>query len=204
MFKKITEVLDRFNFSNISDVRKEHLKSIAESLIEDIKKHGEIHLNFICTHNSRRSQFAQLWSFIIADHYQLPIHSYSAGTEVTAFNERAVKSITDLGCKVAFEEGNNPKYEVSIDRKKSLEMYSKVYNDKCFDEIKFIAIMTCSDADKNCPMIPSASRRISLSYEDPKVYDDTDIEEEMYKQRLLEIGLEIMYVFTKVNEELNW
>ena len=57
--------------------------------------------------------------------------------------------------------------------------------------------MTCTHADKNCPLIAGAEKRISLPYEDPKLYDDTAQEARIYDQRSIEIAREMKFVFSK-------
>ena len=61
----------------------------------------------------------------------------------------------------------------------------------------FAAVMTCNHADKNCPFIAGAERRISLPYEDPKAYDDTVDEAKMYNQRSIQIAQEMKFIFSK-------
>jgi protein-tyrosine phosphatase/arsenate reductase len=58
--------------------------------------------------------------------------------------------------------------------------------------------MTCSDADENCPFIPGVELRIGSTYEDPKAYDGTDLQNEKYIERSLQIARECLYVFSKL------
>ena len=58
--------------------------------------------------------------------------------------------------------------------------------------------MTCSHADENCPLIPGAEKKISLMYEDPKLFDRTILEKEKYRERSLQIATEMKYVFSKI------
>lgn len=59
--------------------------------------------------------------------------------------------------------------------------------------------MTCSNAEQNCPFIPEAEIRIPVKYEDPKAFDDTEKEEQMYGERCKQIAEEMFYVFSKIN-----
>ena len=68
---------------------------------------------FICTHNSRRSQFTQVWAKIISDYYGFNINSFSGGTEVTNCNTRTIASFERMGFKVKNTAGENPHYELT-------------------------------------------------------------------------------------------
>ena len=65
-------------------------------------------------------------------------------------------------------------------------------------EKDFAAVMTCSHADEHCPFIPGATARIALTYDDPKDFDDTPLESEKYRERVMQIGREILYAFSQV------
>jgi len=62
----------------------------------------------------------------------------------------------------------------------------------------FAAVMTCGEAEENCPYIIGAERRISLTYEDPKLYDNTNLQIRKYEERNRQIATEISYVFTNI------
>ena len=101
-------------YSQIPEDRKQILKQLV-SFIEKKKKAGEpVTLNFICTHNSRRSHIAQLWAQAAAHYYGINnVSCFSGGTEATAFNSRAVKAMQEAGFTIKkTKDGNNPMYEV--------------------------------------------------------------------------------------------
>ena len=124
---------------------------------------------------------------------------FSGGVEVTAFNERAAASIKRAGFQVTSTDTENPKYEISFGESHApILAFSKLYNDTINPTSDFAAIMTCSDADENCPFIPGADARIPLRYEDPKAFDNTDKEETMYDERSLQIASELLYVFSQL------
>ena len=182
---------------------REERKAILQVLIDYIQKkvdqNQEINLNFICTHNSRRSQFSQIWGKLAAAYHGIDINSFSGGVEVTAFNERAVASIKRSGFKVSKEGNDNPKYFVFFsDDEDPIVTFSKVYDDAANAPSRFAAVMTCSHADENCPFIPGAEARIPVRYEDPKAFDDTDREAEKYDERSMEIASEMLFVFSKI------
>lgn len=183
----------------ISEDRKAVLQVLIDYIQQKVDQNQEINLNFICTHNSRRSQFSQIWGKVAAAFYGIDINSFSGGVEVTAFNERAVASIKRFGFKVSKEGDGNPKYFVFYsDDEDPIVTFSKVYDDAANALYGFAAVMTCSHADENCPFIPGAEARIPVRYEDPKAFDDTDQEAEMYDTRSLQIASELLYVFSRI------
>ena len=57
---------------NISEDRKNLLISIAKKIKEEtLNSKPDTYLNFICTHNSRRSQLAQVWAYYAAYYFNL-------------------------------------------------------------------------------------------------------------------------------------
>ncbi len=178
----------------IPPARQQALAKLA-SYISDKEKGESIALNFICTHNSRRSHLAQIWAAVAAAFYGLTaIQTFSGGTEATAFNPRAVAAMVRAGFKIENPGGENPHYQVSYAEGVSpLECFSKVYDDPFNPSANFAAIMTCSDADENCPFIPGTEMRLALTYEDPKAADDTPEEAHRYDERVKQIGREIFY-----------
>jgi len=199
--KKISELLKMGN--GIRAERKKLLKSFADYIPKRINKEKEVNLIFICTHNSRRSHMAQIWAQTAAEYYNIPnIKCYSGGTEATAFNPSAVKAVRNVGFKVEKQdETENPIYLVYYsDEKKPLKNFSKVYNDRFNPQKKFAAIMTCSDADKNCPVVFGAEARFPIRYNDPKEFDGTDEEELKYRERFEQIGIEMLFTFMNVKQ----
>jgi len=189
------------DYSEIPEDRKQLLNLLVE-FIEKKQKAGEpITLNFICTHNSRRSHIAQLWAQAAAHYYGIRnVFCFSGGTEATAFNPRAVKAMQAAGFSIAkTKEGENPVYEVRYaDDAAPVIAFSKTYDDPFNHNKDFAAIMTCSHADENCPLVLGASGRIALTYDDPKEFDGTPLESEMYAERVHKIGTEIFYAFSQV------
>lgn len=197
--KLIDELKERFD--EISDNRKELLESFATYISEKLKENKEINLTFICTHNSRRSHMSQIWAQTAAEYFVIPnVECFSGGTEATAFNPRAVKAIRDYGFSVLQkDESENPVYLVYYsDEKEPLKCFSKIYNDEFNPQVNFTAIMTCSQAEENCPIVYGAVSRFPIKYDDPKEYDETELEEAKYKERFEQIGIEMLFVFSKI------
>ncbi|MDB2389550.1 protein-tyrosine-phosphatase [Flavobacteriaceae bacterium] len=186
---------------NIPEDRLAVLKPLIDYIQSKIDQGKEINLNFICTHNSRRSQFSQIWAQTAADYFGIPAKCYSGGVEVTAFNERAVASIKRSGFDVVAQgEGeSNPIYLVSHSKDHDpIKAFSKLFDDPVNKAEQFAAVMTCSHADENCPFIPGTEQRIAVRYEDPKAFDDTPEEASKYDERSMQIASEMFYVFSKV------
>ena len=185
----------------IPATRKGQLQKLA-AYVEARLSTDRIALNFICTHNSRRSHLAQIWAAVAAYYYDVPgVETFSGGTEATAFNPRAVAAMKRAGFQIVAGKGDNPIYSVSYaGDAEPLVCFSKVYDHASNPQSKFAAIMTCSDADENCPFIPGVELRLPLTYEDPKMADDTPEETKRYDERVRQIGREILYAFSQIHE----
>lgn len=171
------------------------------SYLQDKKDENLINLIFICIHNSRRSHFSQVWAQVAANHFGLHnVRCYSGGTEATALYPAVAETLKFNGLNVnTISEGSNPVYIIKYDSDKHpIIGFSKVFDNPFNPENNFAAIMVCSAADENCPFIPGADKRIAIPFEDPKVYDNTAIQMEKYKERSLQIATEMFYVFSKV------
>ena len=185
----------------ISNERKDALAFLARTIVHQMKQKGEANVTFVCTHNSRRSQLAQLWLYTATHYFDLnQIQAYSSGTEATAFNPRMVKAVREFGF-ILEDTGNergdgNPEYKLKLSSKsqKGIPMFSKKLSHPFNPQDLFIAVMVCTDADENCPYVPGTVARISLPYEDPKAYDNTPNESIAYKKKVREIGREIIYM----------
>ena len=186
-------------FHLIEEDRRELLQELAAYLAEQrIAESTLLPLTFICTHNSRRSHLGQIWTAIAADYYGVSNHFsyYSGGTEVTAFNERAVNALqragVDIVCTLNTE---NPEYSVTFSKGLSpLKCFSKKYDDPFNPKVGFVAVMTCSDAEKNCPIVFGATYRIGIPYDDPKLSDGLPNESQVYDERCQQIAREMMYM----------
>ncbi|MGD1981488.1 MAG: protein-tyrosine-phosphatase [Flavobacteriales bacterium] len=183
--------------------RHQILKNVALAITESIAQFGEARLNFICTHNSRRSQFSQVWGHMLAHQYGLPVTSFSGGVEVTACNERTIASLERLGMQVDAEGEGNPRYSVVYEGSPVAVLFSKVFDDAANPSERAIALMTCDHADENCPFIPSAWKRLPLRYEDPKRYDDTERESSAYDETRDLIREELDQIFAMVKTAIS-
>ena len=193
MLAKLNSTIEQVLKIPIPDNRKLILDKFKDYIQNKLEIGETPRLNFICTHNSRRSQFSQIWAQTAATFFAIDVECFSGGVELTAFNERAVASILRCGFKVEKEGEINPKYSVYYDTKsKPIVAFSKLFDDT---PSPFAAVMTCAHADENCPFIPEAECRIPVRYDDPKAFDDTALEAEKYDERSIQIASEMFYVF---------
>jgi arsenate reductase (thioredoxin) len=188
-------------FANIPQERRQQLGKLAAYIRDHARLNQPVRLTFICTHNSRRSQLCQIWAATAATYYGVPrVEAYSGGTEVTALNGRAVAALRRAGFAIDDPKTTqNPRYRVSwhVDGPE-LVCFSKVYHDASNPKSDFCAVMTCSQADKLCPIVQGASKRISLPYDDPKAFDGTPQEAGQYDERCRQIAHEILFTFSEV------
>jgi arsenate reductase len=206
LFEKIEKFCQEIEkeFDLISKERKEKLLSLRDYISGKIVENQIPKLIVICTHNSRRSHIGQIWLAVGSDYFQLPeIQTFSGGTEATAFNIRAVNAFQRIGFQMDIpeEKTGNPIYQISWkDGMKPYQTFSKRYEDEPNPKEKFGAIMVCSEADVACPFVPGCDFRLSLPYDDPKEFDETNLEEEKYGERVRQIGREILFMLSQVKE----
>lgn len=189
-------------FSSISDERKTLLTKLANYISGKQKSSEAIHLVYICTHNSRRSHFGQVWAHIASRYFDVPnVFTYSGGTEATAFNVNAINALKGAGFNVSASDeiSSNPIYHLRFDDSEApIICFSKVYDHGDNPSSAFAAIMTCSDAEQNCPFIPGVELRIGTTYDDPKAFDHTSQQDEKYSERCAQIAREVLFVFSLV------
>ncbi len=206
LFPTIQNYIDQAieSFDSIPEERKKILKKVSAHIEEKIKQGKTVELIYVCTHNSRRSHFGQIWGKVAASYYGIKdVNTYSAGTESTAFNPNAIKAIQNAGFKTFSRDGDvkNPRYTVAFSEKETpVVCYSKTYNDESIPSTGLCAIMTCTEADGNCPFIPGTELRISCPYNDPKAFDNTPQQDEKYNERCKQIATENLYVFSLIKK----
>lgn len=191
-------------FEQIPAERKRQLEKVAAYVMERLAANEPARLTFICTHNSRRSHFAQLWSAAAAVHYGIRnVETFSGGTEATAFNPRAVAALERAGFDIERQSGiANPRYSAAFANGVQPQIcFSKVYNEAPNPTNDFCAVMTCSQADEACPVVNGASLRMAIPYKDPKISDGTAEESQVYDERCAQIAREMLYLFGRVKVE---
>lgn len=186
---------------SITDERKEVLQPMIEFIQNKLKNNQPILLNFICTHNSRRSHLSQIWAQTMAYYFDIPnVNCYSGGTESTALFPKVVETLNEQGFEIInLSEGKNPVYALKYD-KNALPIigFSKTYFHDFNPKTDYAAVVTCSSADENCPVVLGAEKRLAIRYEDPKVFDGTTEMDKKYWDKSLEIASEMYFVFSKI------
>jgi arsenate reductase (thioredoxin) len=190
-------------FNQIPFERKEALQQVSQYVRRSVAAGEQARLTFICTHNSRRSHMGQLWAAASAAYYEVGnVETFSGGTEATAFNPRAVAALERAGFEIEKgTEKQNPRYRVRLlSQGPDQVCFSKVYYADPNPKKDYCAVMTCAQADKNCPMVRGASLRVSIPYEDPKSADGTPVETATYDERCAQIARETLYIFSLVKD----
>lgn len=203
MKTEIAEIISGFQKNKISEERKQVLQPLIDYIREKRTHKEKIRLNFICTHNSRRSHLSQIWAQTMAHYFRIDnVECFSGGTEATAMFPKVAETLAKQGFEITkLSENQNPVYAIKFDKDEMPVVgFSKKYDDPFNPESGFCAVMTCSSADQGCPFIAGADKRIPVRYEDPKMYDGNAEMDEKYLQKSLEIGQEMFYVFSKVAE----
>lgn len=203
VFKEIENEISALTFEDISVERKNTLQPLVDFIQNKVSNKQEVRLNLICTHNSRRSHLSQVWAQTIAAYFDVKnVFCYSGGTEATALFPVVAETLKQSGFKIkTIAEGNNPIYSIKYsDNEHPVIGFSKTYDDAFNPQSEFAAIMTCSQADGGCPFIPGAEKRIPITFEDPKAFDNSPQQAEKYKERSLQIATEMVYVFSQIKK----
>ena len=191
-------------FDEIPVERKLVLEKLAAYVRQCVSEGRPAQLTFICTHNSRRSHFAQIWAQIASSYYGVEnVIAYSGGTEATAFNPRTAAALERCGVRFSVAEASdaNPHYAVTFEENGTpLIGFSKIFNTPPNPVRGYCAIMTCSQADEACPTAPGCDLRIAVPYEDPKVSDGTLQEAATYDDRCKQIAREMLYMMSVVGK----
>lgn len=201
MNPKITSIIQSFSVSHIAEERKEILASLA-AFIREKQVMGEVvRLNFICTHNSRRSHLSQIWAQTMAYYMGIKnVFCYSGGTEATAMFPKVGETLSKQGFDVyPLSAVPNPVYAVKYaSNEPPIICFSKAYSHPYNPLGNYAAIVTCNTADEACPIVFGAEVRFAIQYEDPKAFDHTDLMDAKYAERSLQIAAEMWYVFSQV------
>ncbi|WP_372753629.1 low molecular weight phosphatase family protein [Labilibaculum sp.] len=202
LFPEIEEVIKGLNPQTISEERKAVLKPLVDFIQSKVLNDQKIRLNFICTHNSRRSHLGQIWAQTMANYFAIKnVFCYSGGTEATALFPMVAETLQNSGFQIkALSKTENPVYSIKYtDNEHPIIGFSKTLDDDFNPKSEFAAIMTCSQADGGCPFIAGAEKRIPITFEDPKAFDNTAQQAEKYKERSLQIATELFYIFSQIN-----
>ncbi|WP_396209430.1 low molecular weight phosphatase family protein [Flavobacterium sp.] len=201
MFENLSKTIQFIAEITVSEERKVVLKPLADYIQNKVNANEEIRLNFICTHNSRRSHLSQIWAQTMAFHFGIQnVYCYSGGTEATALFSKVAETLANQGFQIQqLSQEQNPVYAVKFDgNEHPIIGFSKTYFDDFNPKNNFAAIMTCSNADEGCPMVFGADARFPIKYDDPKAFDGTVVMNEKYAERSLQIASELYFVFSQI------
>lgn len=204
MYPKLFATIDSILESlPIEQRRKDLVQPLVHFIQDKVDKGLAIDLNFICTHNSRRSHLCQVWMQVAASYYGLSDFScYSGGTEQTKMYPMVATVLKMQGLNVfSIAQTQNPIYAIkSSDNAVPIICFSKKYQDEFNPSSDFAAVLTCSQADQGCPFIAGTQQRFPITFEDPKVYDLTSNQQIGYFNRSLEIAREMFYILSQIKK----
>ncbi|WGF93893.1 low molecular weight phosphatase family protein [Aequorivita marisscotiae] len=201
LFWELQEYFEKLETANLSEERKLLLNPITEYIASKAAANYAIRLNFICTHNSRRSHLAQIWAQTAAAYFNIDeVFCYSGGTEVTAVYPMVISTLENAGFKISKENKlSNPLFKITYsETAPPIFAFSKKYSDAPNPKSHFAAVMTCGQADAGCPFVAGSEKRFPLLYEDPKISDGTPQQQRVYKERSEQIATEMKYIFSKI------
>jgi arsenate reductase len=201
MYKEISKQIERFSSENISKDRIEVLQPLVKYIQTKKNNNQTIRLNFICTHNSRRSHLSQIWAQTMAFHFGIKnVFCFSGGTEATAMFPKIAETLRNQGFQILqISESQNPVYAVKYAENESpVICFSKTYSHDFNPKTQFGAIMTCNNADEGCPLVFGAEARFPIKYDDPKAFDGTALQSQKYAECSWEIAQEMWWVFSQI------
>lgn len=203
LFPELESLVHFLDTNTINDTRKEILKPLVDFIQSKVNSNSIVRLNFICTHNSRRSHLSQIWAQTLAHYFNIQnVFCYSGGTESTALFPKVAETLTQSGFQIQkISEDKNPVYSVKYsENEHPIIAFSKKLDDDFNPSTNFAAIMTCSQADGGCPFISGAEVRIPITYNDPKAFDGTEQQTEKYLETSKLIATELFYVFNSITK----
>ena len=201
LFQQIESTITSLKIATIPKERKQTLQALIDYIQSKVTENKNVNLNFICTHNSRRSYLSQVWAQAASHYYNIKnVNCYSGGTEATALFPMVAKTLEQAGFEInTLSEGKNPVYSIKYtENEHPIIGFSKTYDHQFNPQNDFAAVMTCSQADVGCPFISGAEKRIPVKYDDPKTFDNTPLQAEKYQERSNQIATEMLFVFSQI------
>lgn len=197
--QKILEYIEAIDTSTISNQRKIELSLLSQYILN--KRGKTINLNFICTHNSRRSHLCQIWAQTMASYFKVNnLFAYSGGTESTAIYKTVLFVLEEIGFRInKISESSNPIYAIRFDEVSSpIIGFSKKIDNEYNPKEEFCAILTCDSANESCPIVVGAEARIPILFQDPKVFDNSEFEILKYEERCRQVATDMYYIFSQI------
>jgi arsenate reductase (thioredoxin) len=203
LFPAISDFITDLDVLTLTEERKKVLQPLIDYIQQKTTENKTIRINFICTHNSRRSHLSQIWAQTMASYFDINnVYCYSGGTEATALFPVVASTLQNLGFEIEkLAETHNPIYSIKYSANEHpIIGFSKKLDSQFNPSLGFAAIMTCSQADGGCPFIAGAEVRIPITFEDPKAFDNTQQQAEKYLERSIQIATELFYIFSNIKK----
>ncbi len=203
LFPAISDFITDLDVLTLTEERKKVLQPLVDYIQQKTTENKTIRINFICTHNSRRSHLSQIWAQTMASYFNINnVFCYSGGTEATALFPVVATTLQNLGFEIEkLAETDNPIYSIKYSANEHpIIGFSKKLDSQFNPSSGFAAIMTCSQADGGCPFIAGAEVRIPITFEDPKAFDNTPQQAEKYLERSTQIATELFYIFSNIKK----
>ena len=198
---RIIDSIELIKKSSSTHSSKKELLKLIDYINNKINLDKEVNINFICTHNSRRSIFSQIWAKVFSDYYGLQkVKTFSGGTESTYISQNVIKTLSSYGFIInKLDQKKNSNYEITYSSSKNkILIFSKKYDEISNPKKNFVAVTTCLSAKENCPFISGSEKIISLSYDDPKKYDNLSEPIKMYLNISNQIATDMNFVFSNL------
>lgn len=206
LFEPLRLYVESLNLASVPEHRQSILLGLKSAIEKMLKEKGEVNLNFICTHNSRRSHLSQVWAQVAAFHFGFgqKVRCYSGGTEATALYPAVAETLKISGLEIEqLSADKNPVYAIKYGPTQPAVIgFSKAYHHSFNPSSDFIAVMTCNHADEGCPIVLGATSRVALTYDDPKHFDETPEKMAKYQERSEQIATELFWVFNELKSEM--
>jgi len=194
LYPKLSQYLESLDLPIAAD-----RQSLWSKLAAQMRSRPEpIVLNFICTHNARRSVLSQSWAHALAHHNGInDLIAYSGGAESTFIHPNSIATLKHIGFQIeTVETGPNPLYRLNCgEESQPLSLFSKRFDDPSA-EFPYHAILVCSKSDSTCPFIPNAKTRNLIPFEDPGLFDQDDNWLNHYLKASAQIASELQYFFS--------
>lgn len=194
-------------FNKIPGERKELLEELGEYILEKSTQKSGSQLLFICTLNSRRSQFAQVWAQAAAYHYKLKkVSTFSGGESETAINFRILEALRKAGFEITASEvySQNPVYLLSMGRRyPDVFIFSKKYDYWNNPDMNYASIICSNDLYEVNFQPSGADETIYLPYEDIQIFDSSSNSYLRNDEICRQIAREMFYLMDYVKNSKN-
>lgn len=201
IYPALIQYVNSLNLAEIAAERRAILQKLVDYLKKQISLKKNSALNFICTHNSRRSHLAQVWAQTMAHYYRQPtVSCFSGGTEVTELYHQIIDTLTAVGFNIELlKDGDNPIYHIKYGNGcMPIIAFSKSYDHLFNPSSDFAAILVCDTAAEACPFIAHAEERMNITFKDPKVADDREDKAIHCEAISRQIATELKWVFSNM------